>query len=200
MKVKNVLYIGDNVLYLKSKKDSNIIKYKVSKGILCNGKIVNYIKFNKIYEKLLNEYNLNNKLFGETIRIIVNSNYSLMDINILKNIFSYFNYRKVIVDVETKYYKLNKDRVYLNIFDNYSTLTYLDEYKKTNNIFIPSNMFFAEDDYLKYIKYVVKDKELYLLGEGSLLDVTFKKFEDLFNNKTYIFSDANTYLIKRASL
>lgn len=199
MKVKNVLYIGDNVLYLKSKKDSNIIKYKVSKGILCNGKIVNYIKFNKMYEKLLNEYNLNNKLFGETIRIIVNSNYSLMDINILKNIFSYFNYRKVIVDVETKYYKLNKDRVYLNIFDNYSTLTYLDEYKKTNNIFIPSNMFFAEDDYLKYIKYVVKDKELYLLGEGSLLDVTFKKFEDLFNNKTYIFSDANTYLIKRAS-
>lgn len=200
MKVKNVLYIGDNVLYLKSKKDSNIIKYKVSKGILCNGKIVNYIKFNKIYEKLLNEYNLNNKLFGETIRIIVNSNYSLMDINILKNIFSYFNYRKVIVDIESKYYKLNKDRVYLNIFDNYSTLTYLDEYKKTNNIFIPSNMFFAEDDYLKYIKYVVKDKELYLLGEGSLLDVTFKKFEDLFNNKTYIFSDANTYLIKRASL
>lgn len=199
MKVKNVLYIGDNVLYLKSKKDSNIIKYKVSKGILCNGKIVNYIKFNKIYEKLLNEYNLNNKLFGETIRIIVNSNYSLMDINILKNIFSYFNYRKVIVDIETKYYKLNKDRVYLNIFDNYSTLTYLDEYKKTNNIFIPSNMFFAEDDYLKYIKYVVKDKELYLLGEGSLLDVTFKKFEDLFNNKTYIFSDADTYLIKRAS-
>ena len=121
-----------------------------------------------------------------------------MDINNLKNIFSFFNYRKVIVDLETKYYKLNKDKVYLNIFDNYSTLTYLDEYKKTNNIFITRNMFFTEDDYLKYIKYVVKDKELYLLGEGSLLDVTFKKFENLFNNKTYIFSDADTYLIKRA--
>jgi len=198
MKVNNVLYIGDNVLYLKSKKDNNIIKYKVSKGILNNGKIVNYIKFNKMYDKFLNDYKLNNKLLGETIRIIVNSNYSLMDINNLKNIFSFFNYRKVIVDLETKYYKLNKDKVYLNIFDNYSTLTYLDEYKKTNNIFITRNMFFTEDDYLKYIKYVVKDKELYLLGEGSLLDVTFKKFENLFNNKTYIFSDADTYLIKRA--
>ena len=188
----------NNVLYLKSKKDNNIIKYKVSKGILNNGKIVNYIKFNKMYDKFLNDYKLNNKLLGETIRIIVNSNYSLMDINNLKNIFSFFNYRKVIVDLETKYYKLNKDKVYLNIFDNYSTLTYLDEYKKTNNIFITRNMFFTEDDYLKYIKYVVKDKELYLLGEGSLLDVTFKKFENLFNNKTYIFSDADTYLIKRA--
>lgn len=198
MKVNNVLYIGDNVLYLKSKKGSNIIKYKVSKGILNNGKIVNYIKFNKMYDKFLNDYKLNNKLLGETIRIIVNSNYSLMDINNLKNIFSFFNYRKVIVDLETKYYKLNKDKVYLNIFDNYSTLTYLDEYKKTNNIFITRNMFFTEEDYLKYIKYVVKDKELYLLGEGSLLDVTFKKFENLFNNKTYIFSDADTYLIKRA--
>ena len=189
MKVNNVLYIGDNVLYLKSKKGSNIIKYKVSKWILNNGKIVNYIKFNKMYDKFLNDYKLNNKLLGETIRIIVNSNYSLMDINNLKNIFSFFNYRKVIVDLETKYYKLNKDRVYLN---------YFDEYKKTNNIFITRNMFFSEEDYLKYIKYVVKDKELYLLGEGSLLDVTFKKFENLFNNKTYIFSDADTYLIKRA--
>ena len=198
MKVNNVLYIGDNVLYLKSKKGSNIIKYKVSKGILNNGKIVNYIKFNKMYDKFLNDYKLNNKLLGETIRIIVNSNYSLMDINNLKNIFSFFNYRKVIVDLETKYYKLNKDRVYLNVFDNYSTLIYFDEYKKTNNIFITRNMFFSEEDYLKYIKYVVKDKELYLLGEGSLLDVTFKKFENLFNNKTYIFSDADTYLIKRA--
>ena len=87
MKVNNVLYIGDNVLYLKSKKGSNIIKYKVSKGILNNGKIVNYIKFNKMYDKFLNDYKLNNKLLGETIRIIVNSNYSLMDINNLKNIF-----------------------------------------------------------------------------------------------------------------
>ena len=134
MKMKNILYITDDYLYLKNKKNKDIIKYKVSKNIIESGKIVNIIKFNKLYEKMLSDNHLNNTLFGETIKIIVTPNYKSADITLLKNIFNCFNYRKVIVDYITKNYKLNDNNCYINIISNTIFITMLNEYKKINKI------------------------------------------------------------------
>ena len=198
MKFNNILHITDDYLYLKAKKHKNIIKQKLALNTVYGGKIYNIKKFMKIFEKLLNENHLNNSLFGETIKIIVSSNYTPADITFLKNVMACFNYRKIVIEKELNYYKLNDKNTYINIFDNYFNVTFLDEYKKINNIYMETKSFYNNDDILNYISYITKEKEVCLLGSGDLLKETFANLENKFNKKTYIFSNHETLIITSA--
>ena len=195
MKYNNILHITDDCLYLKSKKQKDIIKYKLSKNVVYGGRISNIKKFMKSFEKLLSENHLNNSLFGETIKVVVASNYTPSDITFLKNIINSFNYRKIIIEKELKYYKLNNNIAYINVFDDYFNITYLDEYKKINNIYMETQSFLKTDDILQYLSYILNQKEVYLLGSGELIKEIFSKLEDKFNIKTYIFSNYETHII-----
>ena len=198
MKFNNILHITDDYLYLKAKKHKSIIKQKLALNTVYGGKIYNIKKFMKTFEKLLNEYHLNNSLFGETIKIIVSSNYTPADITFLKNIMTCFNYRKIVIEKELNYYKLNDKNTYINIFDNYFNLTFLDEYKKINNIYMETKSFYNNNDILNYINYITKDKEVCLLGNGDLLKEVFANLENKFDKKTYIFSNHETLIITSA--
>ena len=198
MKFNNILHITDDFLYLKAKKHKSIIKQKLALNTVYGGKIYNIKKFMKIFEKLLNENHLNNSLFGETIKIIVSSNYTPADITFLKNVMACFNYRKIVIEKELNYYKLNDKNTYINIFDNYFNVTFLDEYKKINNIYMETKSFYNNDDILNYISYITKDKEVCLLGSGDLLKEIFANLENKFNKKTYIFSNHETLIITSA--
>lgn len=193
MKYNYTLHITDDYLYLKKK--DNVIKYKLGKDIIYGGKIVNINKFMKSLEKLLSENHLNNSLFGEKVKVIVASNYTLADITLLKNILNCFNYRKISIDKELKTYKLNTSISYINIFDNYLNITFLDEYKKVNNIYIETKCFLNNFDLMEYINYITNNKEIYLLGSGILLNEIFSDFEQKFNKKTYIFEFPETHII-----
>lgn len=193
MKYNYVLHITDDNLYLKKK--DKVIKYKLAKDVIYGGKVANINKFMKSLEKLLSENHLNNSLFGEKIKIIVASNYTPADITFLKNIMNCFNYRKISIDKELKYYKLNSTNSYVNVFDNYSNITFLDEYKKVNNIYIETKCFVNNDDLMSYLNYILDKKEIYLIGSGNLINEIFSKFENKFNKKTYIFKNFETYII-----
>lgn len=194
-RVNNVLYLTDDIIYLKNKNRKDIIKYNINKNIIIEGKIANIDKFIKAYEKLLNENNLNNNLFGDTIKIIIRPNYTFADISLLKTVFEKFNYRKITIDNETKYYKLNNSNAYLNIFNNYIILTYIDEYKKTNSFVIPANYFNNNTDTFKYIKSKIANKDIYIIGKGEVMNEVFSLFESIYQNKTYIYSNHETYLL-----
>lgn len=198
MKINNIVYLTDDYIYLKHKKNNNIIKYKLNKNIVEAGKIANQPKFIKSYEQLLNINHLNNSLFGETIKILISPNYNQADIRILKNLFMCFNYRKVIVENIFKILKLDKNSFYINGYEEYIELFYLDEFNKNNYLLINTNLFFTTDDFLKYLKYRVKNKELYLLGNSDLLSEIFTFFEEKYNNKTFMFSNNELYLINKA--
>ncbi len=198
MKINNIVYLTDDYVYLKHKKNNNIIKYKLNKNIVEAGKIANQPKFIKSYEQLLNINHLNNSLFGETIKILISPNYNQADIRILKNLFMCFNYRKVIVENIFKILKLDKNSFYINGYEEYIELFYLDEFNKNNYLLINTNLFFTTDDFFKYLKYRVKNKELYLLGNSDLLSEIFTFFEEKYNNKTFMFSNNELYLINKA--
>lgn len=198
MKINNIVYLTDDYVYLKHKKNNNIIKYKLNKNIVEAGKIANQPKFIKSYEQLLNINHLNNSLFGETIKILISPNYNQADIRVLKNLFMCFNYRKVIVENIFKILKLDKNSFYINGYEEYIELFYLDEFNKNNYLLINTNLFFTTDDFFKYLKYRVKNKELYLLGNSDLLSEIFTFFEEKYNNKTFMFSNNELYLINKA--
>ena len=198
-KVNNILYLTDNYIYLNNKKYQDTIKYKINKGIIINGKIANINRFIKSYNALLNEYKLSLFLLGDTIKIIVNPSYTLADITLLKNIFDNFNYRSIYIINETKYYKLNQSNAYLNVYDSYMILSYINEYKKTKSILISDNLFDNLDDIMDYVSLKVKNKELYLIGKGERLEDFFNSFEDKYNIKTYMYTDNEYYLINVAN-
>lgn len=196
-KVNNIVYLTDETIYLKTKHE-NIIKQNINKNIIIEGKIANIEKFIKIYENMLTQNNLNNNLFGDTIKIVTRPNYTYADITLLKSIFEKFNYRKIMFENEIKFYKLGNNNAYLNIFDSYIILTYIDEYKKNNSIVIPANFFENIKDLLQYIKNKVKNKEIFIIGKGELMKEIFSLFENIFENKTYIYANNETYLIENA--
>lgn len=196
-KVNNIVYLTDETIYLKTKHE-NIIKQNINKNIIIEGKIANIEKFIKIYENMLTQNNLNNNLFGDTIKIVTRPNYTYADITLLKSIFEKFNYRKIMFENEIKFYKLGNNNAYLNIFDSYIILTYIDEYKKNNSIVIPENFFENIKDLLQYIKNKVKNKEIFIIGKGELMKEIFSLFENIFENKTYIYANNETYLIENA--
>lgn len=198
MTTNNVLYIADDMILLKNKKYHDIIITKLNKKIVSLGRIANITNFMKEYENILKTHNLNNSILGETIKIIVGPDYTNTDITILKNIFTNFNYRKIYIIKETKLYKLKETNAYLNVYDNYQHLIYLDKYKKVNSLVLPTKLFKSSNDLMKYIKYIIEDKELYLLGSGELLKEIFNTFEEQYNNKTYLFSNHSLYLITKA--
>ena len=194
-KFNNVLYLTDDYIYLKNKKKDKLIKYKINSGIIECGKIYNIDKFIKVYEKILKDNNLNNNLLGDTIKIIVSPNYTPADITLLKKLFERFNYRKIVVDNEIKTYKLNNNNCYLNVFDNFMNLSFIDEYKKINSFIIYNNYFLTIDKLLSSIKDRIQNKEIILLGHGDFLQKIFDYFENKYDNKTYIFTNFETYLI-----
>lgn len=193
MKYNYIVHLTDDYLYLKRKE--TIIKYKLPKDVIYGGKIANINKFMKTFEKLLTENHLNNSLFGEKIKVIVSSNYTNADITFLKNILNCFNYRKISIDKELKIYKLNSANAYINVFDTYLNITFIDEYKKINNIYIETKSFLSADDLMKYLDYITGNKEIYLLGSGTFINDIFSIFEEKFNKKTYIFQNNQTHII-----
>ena len=47
MKINNLLYMTDDIIYLKNRKKLNIIRYKINKNIIRNGRIYNISRFIK---------------------------------------------------------------------------------------------------------------------------------------------------------
>ncbi len=194
MKTRSTIYFNDEKIYLKNEKTKKIIIEKINNNIIKNGKINNIEKFIKMYENLIKKYKLNNNIFGETIKIIVNPTYNSADTMLLKSIFEKFNYRKIIIENETKYYKINNCNSFLNINNSYKILSMLDEYKKIKTYLIP-NGYFEENDEFEFIKKKIENKDIYLLGEGKKLEEFFQIFEKKYKNKTYLFNNNETYLL-----
>ena len=198
MKTNNIVYLTDEYIYLKNKKKKDIIRYKINDGIISSGKISNIKNFIKTYEKLLNEFHLNNSLFGDAIKIIVLPSYLPSEINMLKNIFMVFNYRKIIIEKELKYLKLSNNNAYINVYNNYISISYLDEFKKINNLYFEPKLFKNEQDLIKYLKYILNSKEIYLLGNGNLLNTIFSDLENKTGLKTYLYSNHETYILDKS--
>ena len=74
-------------------------------------------------------------------------------------------------------------------------LTYIDEYQKIKSYVINNNYYLDIEFLIKSIKNKIKGKDILIFGHGKLLQEIFSKFEDLYNNKTYLYSNFDTFII-----
>lgn len=192
MKKTNILYITDIIIYYK--KDS-IIKYPINKGIVINSKIGNIKKFNKVLGDLLTNNNLNNTLFGNKIKVIINNTWTKADMEIIKNVLINYNYRRIEFEYDHKYYHLNNQNAYLNVLDDYILLTIINDYHKIKTILINNDIFDNIVDKMDYISKMIGNKELFILGYGEDLITIFNSFEEKYKNNTYLFSNNESYLL-----
>ncbi len=194
-RVNNIVYLTDETIYFKNVKTNKIIKQKINKNIIINGKVANIDKFMNVFDKILKDNNINNNIFGDTIKIIVNPTYTNSDNYLIKNLLEKFNFRKVLIENEIKNYKLNKENCYLNINNEYILMTYINEYQKIENYIIPNNFFNDEKSLFDYIKQKIKNKVVYLIGTGEKLNMFFNNFEQDYGNSTYLINDSDIYLL-----
>ena len=194
-KINNIVYLTDETIYFKNVKTNKIIKQKINKNIIINGKVANIDKFMNVFDKILKDNNINNNIFGDTIKIIVNPTYTNSDNYLIKNLLEKFNFRKVFIENEIKNYKLNKENCYLNINNEYILMSYINEYQKIENYIIPNNFFNDEKSLFDYIKQKIKNKVIYLIGTGEKLNMFFNNFEQDYGNSTYLINESDIYLL-----
>ena len=194
---ENIVYLTDDFIYFYSYKNKKTYKIKLNKDIVFMGRVVDIEKFIKCFKEIIQKLNINQGLFSEKIHFIVNCNCHKVDIINLKKIFKYFNYHVIKIDYEIRYYYLNKDNVWLNIHKNYITITLINKYKKIEYYIIPKKYFKCMNDLYKYIKYLVDNKELYLIGNEKEVYKIFNVFEKNFKNITYVYSNSEMFLLDR---
>ncbi len=179
--MNNILYL-DDYINLYNKKKNIIIKYKPYKDTLKYGKIINKKRFIKIYNKLLNEYKINNNLFNESIVIIINPFYSIDDKNNLKTIFSDLNYFRIKLINEKILFNINND-LYINSNDSYyyifnNSVKLLYDNNEINNINI--------NNIINYIK----NDSIIIFGKS------INTFTHILDNY-YVFEDNEQLVIKK---
>ena len=200
VKIKNNLYLTDEYLYVGNKKKQTVTKFSLPKNIVINGKVANIDKFINVLEKIVKENNLNNSLIGDNIKIIVSPKYSNAEITLLKNIFEKLNFRKIIIEHESKYYKLNQNKAYLNILNGYSTLCFINDYAKKEIYLIPEDFFIFKnldnlDFFQEFVKNKIANRDLYLIGNGKNLVSFYQTFEQKYQNITYLYANSKTFIM-----
>lgn len=194
---ENILYITDTNLYLYNYKKKQKFSFKIPAKIIKNGRIVNYKEFIKSFSNIATKISLNQALFGEKIRIIVSPAYHNIDLIVLKNIFNYLNFKKIKIDYEVKYYKLDNKNIWFNLQEKYLIVGYLNEYKITEFFLVENNLFKNDRDLYRYLKYIAKNRDIFLIGNEKKVGAFYKIFERLYQNKTYMFNNCEYYLIDK---
>ncbi len=59
---------------------------------------------------------------------------------------------------------------------------------------LPFNYFNSNEEILLFIKKKVANREIHLIGKGEMLEEIFQNFENLYQNKTYMYTNSELYL------
>ena len=189
--MENILYL-DDYINLYNKDLNKIIVYKPYKNTLYNGRIINKEKFIKIYNKMLKEYNLSNKIFGSDIKVIINKFISNEDKSILNNVLMELNYKKIKYIKELEYLKIKKKDLYIIYNYNYFYLYYLDDYGNIKSLIY--NYDKINNKLILTIIKLLNKEDIYIYG---------KNYEELLNLikntkiNYYYFYDSNNLIINK---
>ncbi len=185
----DILYL-DDYINLYSKKHHKIIKIIPYKNTLKNGHIIDKEKFIKKMSKFLDEYQINKNIFNNTISIIINNSYSLIDKEVLKEVFELLYYKKINFIQEVNYLDIDKNKLFINYNNSYF---YLYSINKNGNIQINIYDNNEINNFLisKIIKLYNKNK-VYVFGKNYL-----KIIKILDENKInyYYFEDSENLFI-----
>lgn len=140
----NILYLNDYINYY-SKKINKIIKYTPYSKTVANGLIIDVKRFIKCFKKMLKDNNIKESLFTDNILIITPPNFNNAYKYLYKQIFTSLNFNIIVFKSEINYYKLGKNNVNINIYNdsfyitktiNNKTISVLYNIEDINNIII----------------------------------------------------------------
>lgn len=190
--MEQYLYLDDYINFYNQKLNEIkiIIPYKKT---LIDGRIINRKKFLKKFKMFLETNKLNNKIFGESINVIINSSYSEEDKLIIKEVLEELNYKNINFINEINLLKIDKNTLFINYNYSYFYLYYLNnlgniEMKLYKNDYINKKLI---NDIFKIIQ---KDK-IILCGKNieELINIIKNKYYNYF-----YYEDHNNLYIKLA--
>lgn len=163
--MKNILYIDDYInLYVGEL--NKIIVSKPYKNTLKNGLIADGEKYIKNFQKLSKEYNLNNGIFNNNIKVIINKECTLENKKTIINILEELNYKNIEFIQELEIIKLDKNKLYICFNESYFYIYYLDNLGKTKYLLYENNQ--INKTLLNRILQSINKKEIFIYGKNYL--------------------------------
>lgn len=185
--MENILYLDDYINFYVKKLDK-IINIKPYKKTLYNGKIIDRKKFIKNFQKIKDEYKLNNFIFNEKITLIINSTYNKEDKIIFQEIMEELEYKNITFINELEFIKIDKKSIFINFNYSYFYLYYLNEFGNIKLKVYQNDL--INKKLLIHIIELINKKQLIITG---------KNYKELINilkktNYKYFYYEKNDYL------
>lgn len=176
------MYLMNDEIYYINKKEESIIKYSIPKNVIKYGKIYDYKSFLKYFKKMLGSNGYLKIFSNGNIKIIINSLYTNIEKQFLKEICKELNFNKIIFLEEKEIFLDYKNKVYINICNDY-----IYTYFKKNNKLI-SEIYIVSDIKKLNIKELAEENSQIYIANNS------KYLMDNLTIKYYLYQDYVQFL------
>lgn len=184
-----IQFVQNGILLLKN---NSIFSYNLKS--VDNYKVINKETFIHELTDIFDTYKINNNFFTDNINIIIDQTYTIIDIEILNNIFKELSFNKIdyinIIDI----FKLNTNDLLIDISTNCIKIYY-------NNDVIINKIYFNKHKqflniYLKEILLKNNIKNIKIFGNYNFNNKILEEIERISSLKTYIYSYPSLMPIK----
>ena len=129
-----IFLVDDNIVLYKEK----LIKEKLKKNLINNGKITKTQEFYKNLESILKKHKLNKGIINNNITVLVDPTYTQADTQIISNILDKLSFNKITFINILTLLNIKKNNIWLIVNKNYMYLIHIN-YKnnKVEIIFSP---------------------------------------------------------------
>lgn len=191
MKRKNIVvqFIQNGILILYQ---NNIIEYKLNS--VDNYKVINKNTFLEELDLIINNLKINNTILTDNITIIIDTTYSDIDKENIKNIFKELSFNKINYQNILNIFKISNEDLLIDISNNNIKIYYLNEV-------IDQKIYFSKYSQILSIvlKQIIKNhtiKTIKLFGNNCNNKKIIKHIENITNANVYIYSQPNLFPIK----
>ena len=192
----NYLYIVDNYVYYKCRKDETLYKIKFPKSTFKYGKIANIKYFYETLNDYLLEHHLINFFLSEKLICLINNSYTEADKDLLKETLEKMNYNKIKFIREANLLDLHKN-AFISLNNDYLLIYYLNKFQQKCYRLIPLNYLNDSVDILNYVNKLIFKQKVYIYGENKNVDDMFEKWDKNKILQLYIIENANTYILNK---
>ncbi len=197
MKPNNlIMYIADNNIILWH--NDNTYTEKVIRKSICYGKIYNTDIFIKSFANILKKHKLNKGMLNNNIYVILDPNYSQLEIEALKYCLEKLSFNKINFINVLDFHKFKKNNIFIIIHKNYLHISYLNYKQRIESVFVDFRLFSNNTKILcNCISSLIKKKKIIIFGFNHDTEMLAQKIEEYTHNKTFYINDPCAFILNK---
>lgn len=196
MKNELIMYLTDKEIICYQKKEAKYFSWKIDSKIIKFGKVIHRPKFQNELNKFFKKEKILKKFYRNIIYFLTPPTFEEIDKEIMQITLEDFLVSEVRFFKEVNLYQGKKNTIWVNIFDNYAYITFLNEKNKKTILWQKENEYSIEENIQRIIEKYPKIKKIICIGSIKTIPHISQKIEIMVKKRVLYYEDYDQYLIK----